>query len=450
MPPTIASSSTARGTRCRSRRRAGRSSSSRAAIPACSPWRRRCSRRSRPASRRGARSTSGSSPASPPCWRRRPRSARRWAAISAPSRCRTISRPGATVERRLKAAAEGDFVIALYNPASKARPHQLGQAFDLLRTLKSADTPVLFVRAAGTAEAKVDHDDARRGRSVAGRHAHPGDRRRQHDAAGRALGLHAAQRAGRALMSEPRHRFLGAPHDMAGRLDGPRDHDDRQAELARRLDLGDRWRCRRSSWRRSRRSCAPSSRRSSASRSNGPRCCSRTRLGGSARLLRRVDECGRCSGAAALAAKACSSCRPRLRNTRRGVLPMASGRGLGGRARSASCRRLQAARRDARARRAARRRCAQAATALAEMRGGIGMRGVDHRLDLLLAQEVARGRRRRRSRRCAWRAAAAWASAVRPASDRVASKRGSPASSSASAEASVVPPRMRTRMRDWP
>jgi precorrin-3B C17-methyltransferase len=60
-----------------------------------------------------------------------------------------------TVERRLKAAAEADFVIALYNPASKARPHQLGQAFDLLRSIKVAETPVLFVRAAGTAESKV-------------------------------------------------------------------------------------------------------------------------------------------------------------------------------------------------------------------------------------------------------------------------------------------------------
>jgi precorrin-3B C17-methyltransferase len=60
-----------------------------------------------------------------------------------------------TVERRLRAAAEADFVIALYNPASKARPHQLGQAFDLLRSLKAAETPVLFVRAAGSAESKV-------------------------------------------------------------------------------------------------------------------------------------------------------------------------------------------------------------------------------------------------------------------------------------------------------
>jgi precorrin-3B C17-methyltransferase len=60
-----------------------------------------------------------------------------------------------TIERRLRAAADGDFVIALYNPASRSRPHQLARAFDLLRGLKSPATPVLFVRAAGTAEAAV-------------------------------------------------------------------------------------------------------------------------------------------------------------------------------------------------------------------------------------------------------------------------------------------------------
>lgn len=60
-----------------------------------------------------------------------------------------------TIERRLTAAAQADFVIALYNPASKARPHQLGQAFDLLRGIKSGETPVLFVRAAGSSEAKA-------------------------------------------------------------------------------------------------------------------------------------------------------------------------------------------------------------------------------------------------------------------------------------------------------
>src|SRR3984893_2006536 len=60
-----------------------------------------------------------------------------------------------TIERRLRAAAEGDFVIALYNPASRARPHQLGRAFDLLKVTKSPQTIVLFVRSAGTPEAHV-------------------------------------------------------------------------------------------------------------------------------------------------------------------------------------------------------------------------------------------------------------------------------------------------------
>jgi precorrin-3B C17-methyltransferase len=60
-----------------------------------------------------------------------------------------------TIERRLRAAAEGDFVIALYNPASRARPHQLERAFDLLRATKSPRTIVLFVRSAATAEARV-------------------------------------------------------------------------------------------------------------------------------------------------------------------------------------------------------------------------------------------------------------------------------------------------------
>ncbi len=61
----------------------------------------------------------------------------------------------ATIEKRLAAAAEADFVIALYNPASKARPHQLGEAFALLRRKKAADTPVLFVRAAGSPDARI-------------------------------------------------------------------------------------------------------------------------------------------------------------------------------------------------------------------------------------------------------------------------------------------------------
>jgi precorrin-3B C17-methyltransferase len=42
-------------------------------------------------------------------------------------------KPWATIETPAEGAAEGGFVIALYNPISKARPWQLGKAFELLR-----------------------------------------------------------------------------------------------------------------------------------------------------------------------------------------------------------------------------------------------------------------------------------------------------------------------------
>jgi precorrin-3B C17-methyltransferase len=61
----------------------------------------------------------------------------------------------ATIERRLRAAAGAGFIIALYNPASKARPHQLGAALDILATVSSAETVVLFIRAAGTERAET-------------------------------------------------------------------------------------------------------------------------------------------------------------------------------------------------------------------------------------------------------------------------------------------------------
>ncbi len=61
-------------------------------------------------------------------------------------------KPWAIVERRLRAACEGDFVIALYNPASRARPTRITQAFALLRSLKAQATPVAFARAVGRAD----------------------------------------------------------------------------------------------------------------------------------------------------------------------------------------------------------------------------------------------------------------------------------------------------------
>ena len=61
----------------------------------------------------------------------------------------------ATIERRLRAAAEADFVIALYNPASRARPERIRDAFACLRKWKSEATPVIFARAVGRDDERV-------------------------------------------------------------------------------------------------------------------------------------------------------------------------------------------------------------------------------------------------------------------------------------------------------
>lgn len=58
-------------------------------------------------------------------------------------------KPWDVIERRLRAAANGDFVIALFNPASMSRPDPIHQAFALLRDWKARGTPVAFARAIG-------------------------------------------------------------------------------------------------------------------------------------------------------------------------------------------------------------------------------------------------------------------------------------------------------------
>ncbi len=64
-------------------------------------------------------------------------------------------KPWEIIARRLVAAAEGDFVIALYNPASRARPRQIFDAFDILRAHKADKTPVAFARAIGRPDEKI-------------------------------------------------------------------------------------------------------------------------------------------------------------------------------------------------------------------------------------------------------------------------------------------------------
>lgn len=56
-------------------------------------------------------------------------------------------KPRDVIAHRLRAALDADFVIALYNPISKARPDGLGIALDIARSIRAATTPVIFARA---------------------------------------------------------------------------------------------------------------------------------------------------------------------------------------------------------------------------------------------------------------------------------------------------------------
>ncbi len=57
--------------------------------------------------------------------------------------------PQDTIRRRLKAAAEGDFVTAFYNPQSKRRRTLLPEAKAILLTERPAETPVAICRSLG-------------------------------------------------------------------------------------------------------------------------------------------------------------------------------------------------------------------------------------------------------------------------------------------------------------
>ncbi|MBZ5759709.1 MULTISPECIES: precorrin-3B C(17)-methyltransferase [Rhizobium] len=64
-------------------------------------------------------------------------------------------KPWDLIERRLTLAAQAGFVIALYNPISKARPWQLGRAFEILRLALPLTIPVIFGRAAGRPDERL-------------------------------------------------------------------------------------------------------------------------------------------------------------------------------------------------------------------------------------------------------------------------------------------------------
>jgi precorrin-3B C17-methyltransferase len=64
-------------------------------------------------------------------------------------------KPWETIEKRLECAARGDFVIALYNPASRARPQRIHDAFVLLRGILAPETLVVFAKSVGREEEAI-------------------------------------------------------------------------------------------------------------------------------------------------------------------------------------------------------------------------------------------------------------------------------------------------------
>jgi precorrin-3B C17-methyltransferase len=60
-----------------------------------------------------------------------------------------VLKPWEIIERRLDAAAGADFVVALYNPASRHRPWQFGRAVERLAAHRRPETPVVVGRDVG-------------------------------------------------------------------------------------------------------------------------------------------------------------------------------------------------------------------------------------------------------------------------------------------------------------
>ena len=57
--------------------------------------------------------------------------------------------PWEVIEKRLKLAAEADFVVCLYNPRSKGRSEHLAKAFEIMGEFKDGSIPVRIVKDVG-------------------------------------------------------------------------------------------------------------------------------------------------------------------------------------------------------------------------------------------------------------------------------------------------------------
>jgi len=65
-------------------------------------------------------------------------------------------KPWATIERRLRLAAEADFAIAIYNPRSVSRPDGFARALEILKDAGCGERLVIFARAISTPDEKIE------------------------------------------------------------------------------------------------------------------------------------------------------------------------------------------------------------------------------------------------------------------------------------------------------
>lgn len=54
--------------------------------------------------------------------------------------------PYEAIKKRVKLAAEGDFIISLYNPKSKGRPEYLRECLDIIASYRNGNTPIAVVK----------------------------------------------------------------------------------------------------------------------------------------------------------------------------------------------------------------------------------------------------------------------------------------------------------------
>ncbi len=85
--------------------------------------------------------------------------ARIGAPLGADFACLSLSdnlKPWSLIEKRLRLTSEAGLALALYNPASRARPDRIGKALLLLVNLRGPDTPVIFATAVGRSDERID------------------------------------------------------------------------------------------------------------------------------------------------------------------------------------------------------------------------------------------------------------------------------------------------------